>query len=287
MSANYVARVLNYQMIAGWREGDQATNDHFCPIETFGLHFEQILMDVRAMGFTMLDIWQAHLNWGWATAEHIAVARELLARHRFQVASLAGDFGTTPTEFERSCQLAHALGIRLLGGSTPLADQNRPFVVETLTKYDLILGLENQAEKTPTDLLAKIDGGGNGRIGTTVDTGWYGSHGYNAAQAIRQLGSAVVHVHLKDVVAVGSRQTCRFGRGIVPLKDCVQALYEIGYGGIYTVEHEPHNYNPTEECTASRVRLNEWLSRFNAPSQMKTRFPALTRRMEIDEPQPA
>jgi hypothetical protein len=55
-----------------------------------------------------------------------------------------------------------------------------------LTQYNLVLGLENQStEKTAADMLTKLDGSRAGRIGTTVDTGWYGTHGYNAAQAIR------------------------------------------------------------------------------------------------------
>jgi sugar phosphate isomerase/epimerase len=263
MTANYVARQLNYHMTKGWGQGDKATNDYFSPLETFGMRFEQILLDVRAMGFTLLDIWLAHLNWRWVTQEHIAIAHELLTRHRLQVTSLAGGFGTTPEEFERCCQLAKAMGTRLLGGSTPLAYSDRPFVVDTLQKYDLILGIENHPdEKTAADMLAKIGDGGDGRIGTTVDTGWYGTHGYNAAQAIRELGPHIVHVHLKDIVAVGGHQTCRFDKGIVPLEDCVRALHEIGYQGIYTVEHEPEDHDPTEDCTASRIRLSEWLSRY-------------------------
>jgi sugar phosphate isomerase/epimerase len=263
MTANYVARQLNYQMTDGWIQGDTATNAYFSPVETFGMRFEHILLDVRAMGFTMLDIWLAHLHWRWATDEHIVVARELLTRHRLQVASLAGGFGATREEFESCCRLAKAMGTRILGGSTPLAYSDRPFVVEMLEKYDLILGIENHPdEKTAADMLTKIGDGAGGRIGTTVDTGWYGTHGYDAARAIRELTSHVVHVHLKDVLAVGGHETCRFGRGIVPLEDCVRALHEIGYQGIYTVEHEPADYDPTEDCTASRILLSEWLSKY-------------------------
>ena len=275
MSANYVARMSNTAMTAGPQPGEQATNDLFCPIETFGLYFEQILMDIRAMGFMQLDIWQAHLNWRWATADHIAVAQELLTRHRLQVTSLAGDFGETRAEFEQSCRLAHALGIRILGGSASLAERDRPFVAAMLAQHELVLGLKNQTEKTSADMQAKINGS-EGRIGTTVDTGWYGTHGYNAAQAIRELGPAVVHVHLKDVLAVGIHQTCRFGRGIVPLKDCVQALSQIGYQGSYTIEQEPDTADPTGAWSASRVRLTEWLSKYNVPGKLAAHFPALT-----------
>ena len=95
MSANYVARQLNYHMTEGWAQGDKATNDYFSPVQTFGARFEKILLDVRAMGFEMIDIWLAHLHWRWVTDEHVVVAQELLTRHRLKVASLAGGFGET------------------------------------------------------------------------------------------------------------------------------------------------------------------------------------------------
>jgi sugar phosphate isomerase/epimerase len=132
-------------------------------------------------------------------------------------------------------------------------------VVATLQKYDLKLGLENHPEKTPQEMLAKIGDGGAGRIGTAVDTGWYGTQGYDAAQAIERLGRHIVHVHLKDVLAPGGHQTCRFGQGCVPLEACVRALEKIGYSGNYSVEHEPETSDPTEDCQASLAMLQNWL----------------------------
>lgn len=90
MSANFVARQLDCHMTGGWMQGDNATNDYFRPIETFGERFGALLADVSAMGFRAIDLWIAHLNPGWATDEHISMARELPAEHKLAVASLAG-----------------------------------------------------------------------------------------------------------------------------------------------------------------------------------------------------
>jgi len=57
-----------------------------------------------------------------------------------------------------------------------------------------------------------------------------------------------MHVHLKDVLAPGGHITCRFGRGCVPVAECVQALAETGYGGPIGVEHEPDDFDPTADC---------------------------------------
>lgn len=260
MSANFVARQLGYHMTGGWGQGDTATNEYFRPLETFDQRFEAILPDVRAMGFAAIDLWLAHLNSAWATGEHVAIARDLLRKHDLPVVSLAGWFGSTPEEFEATCKLAVALDTKILGGSTSMLAKDRAFVVAMLEQYDLKLGLENHPEKTPDEMLAKIGDGGNGRIGTTVDTGWYGTQSYDAAEAIRRLAPHLIHVHLKDVLAPGAHETCRYGTGIVPIEACVRTLQQIGYGGAISVEHEPETFDPTEDCKAELQMLHGWLA---------------------------
>jgi sugar phosphate isomerase/epimerase len=259
MSANYVARQVGYHMIGGWGQGDKATNESFRPLETFPQRFEQILQDIRALGFGAMDLWLAHLNSTWATNEHIAAARDLLQRYNLTVVSLAGWFGSTPEEFEATCHLATALGVQVLGGSTSALEKDRAFVVNRLKQHNLKLGIENHPEKTPEDLLAKIGDGGDGTVGATVDTGWFDTQGYDAAQALERLGSFVFHVHLKDVLAVGEHETCRYGRGVVPIRECVETLKRMGYTGAISIEHEPESYDPTEDVKASYAMLREWL----------------------------
>lgn len=262
MSANYVARRLGYNMTHGWGEGDRATNEHFRPLETFPERLEEILEDVKALAFKAMDVWTAHLNPAWATEEHVAAARDLLAKYELTLPSLAGWFGSTPTEFEASCKLARALGIQILGGSTSLLKRDYAFVVRTLKKYDLKLGVENHPEKNPEEMLEQIGNGGEGVIGTTVDTGWYGTQGYDAAAAIEALADQLVHVHLKDVLSVDEHHTCRYGQGIVPVEACVKTLQRIGYRGAISLEHEPETFDPTEDCRISFEMLKEWVVKY-------------------------
>jgi L-ribulose-5-phosphate 3-epimerase len=266
MSANFVARQVGYQMTEGWMQGDTATNAYFAPLPTYRERFGALLAEVQAMGFAQIDLWLAHLHWAWATPDHLAIAKELLAQHGLQVASLAGGFGATPAEFAATCRIAQALGTTILGGSTPLLASDRAGLVELLREYGLVLALENHPEKNPAELLAKLGSGDDDLFGVAVDTGWFGTQGYNAAEAIRELGPRVFHVHLKDVRAAGAHQTCRFGQGIVPLHACVQALRAIGYTGSISVEHEPETFDPTEDCVASAALLRIWLNEEGASS---------------------
>ena len=269
MSANYAARVLGHQMAEqprtissfweGWARCSRATNDHFAPLGSFGQRFEELLVDVCGLGFQAVDIWGAHLDWRWATVEHIATARDLLGRHGLSVASYVGGGGKTRDEFVTACQLARSLDTEVLQGGTPLLLQDRDFVVATLKQYGLRLGIHKFPEKGPQEMRDQIGDGGDGTIGTVLDTGGYASHGHDPAQAIEYLGEHVIHVHLKDVLAPGSHESCRYGQGCVPIDRCVRALVDMGYQGYYCVEHEPLGFDPSDDCRADLVMLRRLL----------------------------
>jgi sugar phosphate isomerase/epimerase len=98
-------------------------------------------------------------------------------------------------------------------------------------------------------------------MGATVDTGWWATQGYDPARAISELGEHVLHVHLKDVLAIGEpHETCRWGRGIVDAEACVRALQRLGYTGAIAVEHEPEREDPSADCRAMRAELDAWLA---------------------------
>jgi sugar phosphate isomerase/epimerase len=254
MTANYVAREVGWAM-HGWGHGDRATNEAFAPLETYGARLDVLLGDVAALGFTAVDIWGAHLNPDWATDEHAELAGEALRRHGLSVTSYATWVG--PSNIERACELALALGTTIIGGGFSGDPQALAAVLE---KYEVRLGVENHPEKTPQEVLEKIAVGGS-MFGATVDTGWWGTQGYDAARAIEELGEHVLHVHLKDVLALDEpHETCRWGEGIVPIEACVRTLQRLGYTGAIAVEHEPETFDPTDDVRAMREQLAGWLA---------------------------
>lgn len=250
MTANFVARETGWAM-HGWGHGDRATNERFRPLETYAERLDEVLADVRALGFEAVDLWGAHLNPAWATDEHMAIAREVLDRRGLRVTSLAAWVG--PETIERACEIALALGTDLIGAGT----SGDPRVLgPVLRRRGVRLAFENHPERTPGELLQKI----GDSIGVTVDTGWWATQGYDPVAAIEELGARVLHVHLKDVAARGEpHETCAWGAGIVDLEACVQALRRQGYTGALVVEHEPEDHDPSEECRAMRERLEAWL----------------------------
>ena len=123
----------------------------------------------------------------------------------------------------------------------------------------LRLGLENHPERTPAELLAKI-GVDADVLGATVDTGWWGTQGYDAARAIEELAEHVLHVHLKDVRAAGEpHETCPWGEGVVPIEGACACSERLGYAGAIAVSTSPRRWI---RATTRRMRLQleEWLA---------------------------
>jgi L-ribulose-5-phosphate 3-epimerase len=281
MSANFVARELGYRMTQGWMEGDAATQAYFRPKETFAERFDAMLSEVAGLGFPAIDLWVAHLHPAWATPFHIETARALLAKHRLSVASFAY-YVEDPGGLDKLAEIARGLDCRLIGGgcAPPLLNEKRADLVEALGRNDLFLGFENHPEKNASEVLARIGDSAGGRIGLAIDTGWFGTQGYDAAKAILELSDRLLHVHLKDVrepfkgggevedIREGGvvtlkdmgHETCALGDGIVSIERCVSALKEIGYTGGISIEHEPEDHDPMPEIKVSLERLHTWLN---------------------------
>lgn len=260
MTANYVARQIGYNMTQGWMEGDNATNAWFAPIDTYAERFGAMLDEIGGLGFDAIDLWLAHLNWRWATDEHIAIAAAALREANLSVSSLAGGFGDTPEEFTAACRLAQSLGVSILGGNSGLLIGQQATLAAIARQHGVRFGYENHPERDTAAMYAKIGEGHEDVIGFCVDTGWFGTHGYDAVLGLREVAPRLFHVHLKDVLAPGAHETCRYGRGCVPIEASVHALLDLGYSGGISVEHEPEHHNPNEDCVANLLMLKGWLA---------------------------
>jgi sugar phosphate isomerase/epimerase len=259
MSANYVAKELGYGAADDWGPFDAATNAAFEPLETFPARFDALLATIAGIGFDTIDLWFGHLNWLWATPEHVAAARDALARHDLRVVSLAGSVGATTEELTAACRLANDLDVDLIAGLSAIVRSDRPAAVAVLREHGVRFALENHPEKTPQEVLDAIGDEGD-VLGAAVDTGWWATQGYDPVAAIEELSERLFHVHLKDVVEPGTHMTCTYGEGCARIADCVDALLRVGYSGPVSIEHEPYDRDPTADCVRMLAMIREQLS---------------------------
>lgn len=271
MSANFVAREVNYDMRKGWSEGDSATRNWFQPLVTYRTRFSALLDEMVDLGFDRIDLWTTHLHWEWATPAHIAIARDCLRERNLSLASYAGHFGRTTDEVTAACLLCRDLGIPILGGFTELLQEDRSALVHILRQHGLIFALENHPEQSMGEVLGKLGAGDDDVIGMTFDSGWFATQGADVIDALNAGFSRIKHVHLKDVRAQTlqptgypfkdmGHETCNLGEGIVPVQKILQTLLAFGYRGGISIEHEPESERPHSACEASRKSVLNWVN---------------------------
>ena len=191
MSANYVARQLDYNMTEGWMQGDSATQAFFRPIETYAARFEDMIAEIAGLGFTAVDIWLAHLHYDWATEEHIRIA----AHDAGAPSPDAGEPGRLVSaarapnsrrragwrrKWARRCWAATARCSSTIATGWPKPCAN------TALKF----GYENHPEKSIQEMTDKVGAGDEDVIGFCVDTGWFGTYAVDAVAALRAVGAA-------------------------------------------------------------------------------------------------
>jgi predicted dehydrogenase/sugar phosphate isomerase/epimerase len=269
VTANFVARPLGYRMDKGWGQGDRASNEWFAPLETFETRFDEMLGEIRALGFQSIDLWCAHLHWRWATPQHIESARELLGRHGLAVRSYPAWVTGGPADLHAACRLCAALDIPYFVGHCALFTADRAAAVAILREHGVGYAIENHPEKSSAEMLARLGQGDEDVVGIGLDTGWCGTQGWDALQALQDLGARLFAIHLKDVkprraekaglefIDMG-HETCRLGDGIVPIRAIVEHLRGMGFRGSIGIEHEPETFNPGDEVRESRERVESW-----------------------------
>ena len=258
MSANYVAKELGYGAADEWGPFDAATNAAFEPLESFASRFDDLLETITGIGFDTIDLWFGHLNWRWATPDHVACAREALARRNVRIVSLAGSIGATTDDLTAACRLANDLDVDLIAGVGAVVHRDREGAAAVLREHGVRFGLENHPERTPREVLAAI-GDEADVLGAAVDTGWWATQSYDPVGAIGELSDRLFHVHLKDVEAPSTHISCMHGDGCANVAGCVEKLLTIGYSGPVSIEHEPYDRDPTAECVRMLALIREQL----------------------------
>lgn len=217
------------------------------------------------MGYRDIELWHFHLHQKWWTSEHVQIMQDELQKRSVQVVAFCGGAGDDPAKVERCLELVKALNIRIFAGASKVFSEQRAEFVQKFHDHDMIFAYENHPEPDPQAVFDKIGPEDADVVGLTIDTGWFGTQGFPADQAVRELIPRLKHLHLKDMFHVGTpHDTCGYGQGAVPLQQVVQALADIGYDGYISVEHEPEQFDPTDDLTKASAQLDGWLKEVQA-----------------------
>lgn len=259
ITANYVARVLNYNGDENWMTHDQAT------IAAMNAeHFRAVAKDIADAGFEAADIWTAHCNWRAHGLDFVEQVKGICSQYDLAIPSYVGGLVLdmpTRQSIEPQFRFMKQLGAQIWAGGMWGADpaQMTPVVDEVCEQYNVYWGLENHPEKTAEEMLAKIGGGKYKRVGIALDTGWCGTQGLDALEAVKKVRDKLLILHLKDVESVGRHDTCALGEGIVPVEKVARYLVDTNWSGVIGIEHEPYDRDPMPEIKRSLERAKQWL----------------------------
>ncbi|GAB4239010.1 MAG: hypothetical protein Kow00109_13710 [Acidobacteriota bacterium] len=241
-TANLVARVTGYRFeLANWMEQHRKT-----VAATDAEEWRKICGEIAAAGFHAVEIWEAHASPESLDERKAAEWRKILEAAGLRPIAYAGRLRA---ETARVCQW---LEIPQIAGG--LGELDPEAATRLCEETGIRFNYENHPEKSADEILSKI-GGGNEWLGVCIDTGWLATQGAPGPDVIRRCGKLVRHTHIKDVKAVGGHATCLLGEGVARVEECLRALREIGYSGVYSWEDEPEDRNPL----ADAVRVRRWL----------------------------
>jgi len=258
ITANYVARALNYNGQTDWMTHDAAT------IKSASADsFAAIARDVATAGFAYIDIWTAHCHWlHHDRGDYVELIKGFCSQYDFTISSYAGGLNvTSAAELEAPLKFMKQLGAPILAGGMWGADsaQMTPIVDEICERLGVKWAFENHPEKTVDEILARIAGGKYNNVGVALDTGWCATHGLDAVEAAKRLRHKLMVVHLKDIKAAGAHETCTLGDGVAPVEKLVRYLISSDYRGPICIEHEPFDRDPMPEIMTSCERVTMWL----------------------------
>ncbi|MEX0776859.1 MAG: sugar phosphate isomerase/epimerase family protein [Phycisphaeraceae bacterium] len=243
-TANLVARVSGYRFqLSNWGEQHVKT-----VAQTDEKEFAAICREIAHCGYTAVELWVAHVDPERMTEQRAATYRATLAEFGLAPVALAGglDQGTA-----RVCT---SLGIPAVAGG--LHQPTKTAIRDLSRQTGIRVYHENHPEKTVEEIRQKIDYGADG-LGIAVDTGWMGTQGMDVPAAIRELGTLVRHVHVKDVAAPGGHHTVKLGDGCVNIPGVIRELKAIGYSGALSWEDEPEERNPFDIACEMRLYLTK------------------------------
>ena len=246
VSASYVMDLFGYPGHFDWGLASEKI-PHSPLLETLDGMLDR-LAPARLDG---VELWFPHVSPLKLTpALASAIRRRLAARGMVCCACAGGiaDPAEDPYACEEAFQVARLLGAPVIAGHVAAGTIGR--LGEVCARYGVRVAFENGGEKDAEEILAAIQGSGDW-VGAAIDIGNMAAQGGDPARAIRQLGARIIHVHFKDVPAVGAHDCVALGAGIVDVKGVIRELKACGYDGWLSIEVETADRDPSQEIAAS------------------------------------
>jgi inosose dehydratase len=211
----------------------------------------QVLGFVEQLGLAYVEMFEAH----WSVAASDAEIEGM--RGALDAAGIRClTHGTNPLSADDAAnravfEFARRAGIRNLLADPP--PESFAGLEQLVAEYDVRVAIHNHGPGARYDRIEDVVNAISGRdvrIGTCVDTGHYLRSGEDPVRAIRELGTRVYGVHLKDVAAAtAGAPDVVLGDGILDVEGVFAALRDVGLpaDAALSLEYEANPEAPMED----------------------------------------
>src|SRR6266851_4351729 len=138
------------------------------------------------------------------------------------------------------------IGVIVAGDPAP---ETLPRIEKFVKEYDIRFAIHNHGPEdklwhSPLDVLKAVKSM-DPRMGCCIDVGHTARAGTDVVQAIREAGSRLFNVHMKDLTSFQSKDSqVAVGDGIMPVRKVFEALIAMRYQGFVDLEYEIHPDDP-------------------------------------------
>ena len=250
-----------------------------------GLSFEEMLDTAQSMGFSGVEVYNL---------PHFDPLMEKGGPfHKYNTAATARELREKQLSipcFDTSCDISSdPLAIDTLLGLMEIAHNMRvPYVVACALRddeeavFEALSALLPKAEELEVTVLVKTSGiyADTARLRAMLDRFasdrlaalWdvhhpYRDHGESGDDTIKNLGSYVCHVHMRDSDDTGAYQL--IGEGTMPIDDVMRALSSVNYDNFISLEWKPEWLADLQDPEIIFPYFVNYMSRFHSTRDMK------------------
>lgn len=150
-------------------------------------------------------------------------------------------------DIRRAFEYARDIGVTTMVCAPP--KDAVPLLDKFVKEFDIKLAIHNHGPEdkqfpSPYDVMKAVENYDK-RIGLCIDVGHTARAGVDPAESILKCRERLYDLHLKDISALGARNTpIECGRGILNSKSILAALLKIKYQGLVGFEYEKDSKDP-------------------------------------------
>lgn len=213
------------------------------------LPIDEAIKAVRRVGLKYISIKNVknHIDLTHTTEER--KQRAQMFRDAGLVPLSVGNVGMKNDEADvrRAFEFARDIGVPTM---VCAPDKNSiPILDKMVKEFDLKLAIHNHGPEdkqfpSPYDVMKAVENYDK-RIGLCIDVGHTARAGVDPAEAILKCRERLYDLHMKDISALGNRNTpIESGRGILNSRSILAALLKIKYQGLVGFEYEKDSKDP-------------------------------------------